>query len=256
MESKQSGSAPVREGIFRLNLDGSLDLSFQADTPLPNFPSANSLLYPKAAAAYPDGNLLVAGGFTAIGGESAPGFARLASDGGVDLPFLNNVKAAFSAVTAGAPNMTVQEIGLSPGGAITLAVQLPIGSRLIFLNADGTLASHTQIAQGFIGAIAPLQGERFLFGFSHLTPQRLAIYSAAGRFEAEPIAALAPLDHNLAGQFALKIHSLITGQLTLLQTDNLQSWSSSDISVVAGEQTVQLPAANPHTFFRVANPAN
>lgn len=34
---------PVREGLFRMNLDGSLDLSFQADAPLPNFPSSGTV---------------------------------------------------------------------------------------------------------------------------------------------------------------------------------------------------------------------
>jgi hypothetical protein len=242
---------PLREGLIRLNLDGSVDLSFQADAPIPNFPSVSPSQFVKAVNRYPDGRLLIGGILNSIAGQSVPGLVRLSSEGAVDMPFLTNVRAAMASVGSSA----AQRVALSPNGAIALAHQQFPGSRLVFLNADGTLAGSAPISRGFIGSIAALHDERFLFSFSNPVPQRLAIYSAAGRLEVEPVAALAPLSHE-GGQFTLKIHSLISGPLGLLQTEDFQNWISTSVAVVAGEQTVFVPAANSHTFFRAPNPGN
>jgi uncharacterized delta-60 repeat protein len=67
-----------REGIARLNTDGSLDAAFNAGAVAG---SISGLL------SQPDGKILVRGYFDSIGGVTRTRFARLNSDGSVDLSF-------------------------------------------------------------------------------------------------------------------------------------------------------------------------
>jgi uncharacterized delta-60 repeat protein len=68
----------VRNGLARVNVDGSLDAAF-APSPRPQSYDAVVVL--------PNRQLLVAGGFTTVGGSAQPNLARLNPDGTADLSF-------------------------------------------------------------------------------------------------------------------------------------------------------------------------
>jgi len=72
-----------RNHIARLNEDGSLDLSFVADT------SENCNIY--SIAAQPDGKIIVGGGFSSYNGKTRNNIARLNSDGSLDLTFNSGI---------------------------------------------------------------------------------------------------------------------------------------------------------------------
>lgn len=77
-----SGSG--RNGIARLNRDGSLDLQFNPGTGLTR---ASGLTRPASLAVAQDGTVLVGGDFSAIDGVPRSGLARLHATGAVDLEF-------------------------------------------------------------------------------------------------------------------------------------------------------------------------
>ena len=66
-------------GVAVLNQDGSLDTSFNVGNTVGKFVDA--------AAQQSDGKIIIAGGFTFIGGTSVPGIARLNSNGTLDTTF-------------------------------------------------------------------------------------------------------------------------------------------------------------------------
>jgi uncharacterized delta-60 repeat protein len=69
--SPNGGAAVTRNRIARLNADGTLDTAFN-----PNANGANGF-YVLAIAVQPDGNILVGGSFTSIGGQTRTNIARL-----------------------------------------------------------------------------------------------------------------------------------------------------------------------------------
>ncbi len=82
------GGTVVRTRIARLNPDGTVDLGFN--------PNASSSVY--AIALQPDGNILVGGAFTSIGGQARRNIARLNADGTLDSDFNPNPSGTNSAV--------------------------------------------------------------------------------------------------------------------------------------------------------------
>jgi uncharacterized delta-60 repeat protein len=136
-----------RQHIGRLNVDGSIDLSFD--------PGANGQVF--ALAIQPDGKILVGGDFTTMGGGGAGGttrqhIARLNADGSLDAAF-NPGANAFVRTLAVQPNGKILVGGdfatLGGGGTGTTARNF-IGR----LNPDGTIdATFNPGADGIVSAI-------------------------------------------------------------------------------------------------------
>ena len=114
----------ARQGIVRLNANGTLDTSFN--------PNSNSTVLLITLA--PDGKIYAGGGFTAIGGQTRSYFARLNSDGSADTSFQNPQIVG----TGVRPSI------LLPDGKVLIAgtfdsVGGAARKQLARLNADGTL---------------------------------------------------------------------------------------------------------------------
>ena len=81
-----------RPGLARLNLDGSVDTSFDAGT------GPNGTV--RAIALQPDGKVLIGGSFTSVNGTGRARMARLSSSGSVDTGFMAAVDGADGDVNA------------------------------------------------------------------------------------------------------------------------------------------------------------
>jgi len=116
-----------RNGIARLNSDGSLDMSFNPGT------GASSDV--GSVALQPDGKVLIGGNFYSVNGTSRYGIARLNSDGSLDENF-NPGKGVYS--------LSVNAVALQSDGKILIggdftSVNDVSRNRIARLNADGTL---------------------------------------------------------------------------------------------------------------------
>lgn len=115
--------ADVRNGVARLNEDGSVDTSFID-------PGVNSEV--KTVALQPDGKLLIGGSFTTVAGQPRHAMARLDSDGTLDTGFAD---PGF--------NADVWAIAVQPDGRILVVGDFTqIGSHtqgyVVRLNTDGS----------------------------------------------------------------------------------------------------------------------
>ena len=135
--------------LARLNVDGSLDSSFNIGTGLSGGASVTNLV------AQPDGRVLVSGSFQSVNGIARTNLARLNADGSLDAAFT----AASSAVTQPAAKMAL----LSDGKIIVLN-----GTQLFRLNPDGSSdAAFTGATNGFATSIfTPLTNGQILAGSS------------------------------------------------------------------------------------------
>jgi len=128
----------TRNGIARVNPDGTLDTGFN--------PDANS--YVICSVIQPDGKILIGGNFTNISGVARSKIARLNSDGTLDTGFNPNV------------NVSVYSMALQADGKIVIAGEFStvggVGrNRIARLNADGTLdTSFNPNANNFVYAVA------------------------------------------------------------------------------------------------------
>lgn len=119
-----------RNYIARLNVDGSLDTSFNGNTDLAADGSVEALVVQS------DGKILVAGMFSTIGGQQRNGLARLNSDGTLDTTFNANAGLAVGA--------QVLAIALQPNGNIVIGgyfttVVGQVHHNIARVTADGTL---------------------------------------------------------------------------------------------------------------------
>ena len=114
----------VRNGLARLNVDGSLDLGFN-----PNVAGGTV----NAIALQADGAILIGGGFTSVDGASSLRIARLDVAGDLDLSFSSDVN-----------DNTVNSIALQSDGGIVIgggfsSIGQFVRSRIARLETDGTL---------------------------------------------------------------------------------------------------------------------
>ena len=114
-----------RNSIARLNLDGTLDLSFNPGT------GTNFLV--TSISLQPNGQIIIAGNFSSYNGTSKNGIARLNSDGSLDL--------GFSAGTG--PNSTINTLSLQSDGKIIAGGFFTTfngiaNKYIVRLNTDGT----------------------------------------------------------------------------------------------------------------------
>src|SRR6185503_7466751 len=113
-----------RNGLARLNADGTLDTSF----------NTNPSKYPEAIVLQPDGRILIAGAFYSVDGQRAESVARLNPDGTLDTSFHAEVDY----------DQDMSLIGLLPDGKMIVAGRsYPVGTKPIAniarLNPDGSL---------------------------------------------------------------------------------------------------------------------
>lgn len=139
--------SPWKNGLCRLNADGSLDASF--DGIVDGFFSGGFVDGPDRIVVQPDGQILVAGGFTTYNGTARAGIARLTSTGALD--------AAF----APQPDGAVSALQLLPDGKILLGGSFAnIGStaaaRLALLSAAGAVDTAFAAAGGHGGDVEDL----------------------------------------------------------------------------------------------------
>jgi uncharacterized delta-60 repeat protein/CSLREA domain-containing protein len=128
-------------GVARLNVDGSLDTSFNVGT------GASDV---RALALQPDGKLIIGGLFTTYNGTSVNRVARLNSDGSLDTSF-NVGTGADEAVKA---------IALQPDGKVFIAGEFTnyngtAINRIARLNANGSLDTSFNVGTGV--AISPFR---------------------------------------------------------------------------------------------------
>ncbi len=128
----------ARNGIARLNSDGTLDTGF-----------GNGLagaIAVVSVAVQSDGKVLIGGGFTTVNGTARGSIARLNSDGTLDTTFGNGLVGANNTVRS----VAVQSDGkVLIGGDFTL-VNGTASGRIARLNSDGTL--DTTFGNGLAGA--------------------------------------------------------------------------------------------------------
>ena len=133
-------NSSTRNGVARLNADGSLDLTFNPST------GANNGVY--TLALQPDGKLLLGGIFTSINGTGRNRVARLNPNGTLDSTF-NPGTGANSDVNA----LLVQADGkVLLDGAFTTFNGVS-RNRIARLNADGTLDTTFNIGTGTNGTL-------------------------------------------------------------------------------------------------------
>jgi uncharacterized delta-60 repeat protein len=128
-----SVNSVVRDGIARLNIDGSLDISFNPDLGVSGF-SINSL------AVQVDGKIIIAGHFMTVNGVTSNNIARLNIDGSTDTTFDKGTSRPRSSV--------VSAIALQSDGKVLIGglFNNPFDAAwarngLARLNSDGTLDS-------------------------------------------------------------------------------------------------------------------
>jgi len=137
-------SGMSKNGIFRLNSDGTYDSTFNSGTGVSGLTSSYAR-YVNYVAVQPDNKILIAGSFTRYNGTllTSQGFIRLNSDGTLDTSFNNNLGTAF--YTTGDTFQTGQAnvIKILPDGKILLLGgftkfnNVNVGG-IIRLNSDGT----------------------------------------------------------------------------------------------------------------------
>ncbi len=120
----------ARNGLVRINLDGTTDLSFAP-------PPFNGAV--EAVAVQRGGKLVVGGNFTTANGAPANYLARLNPDGSSDAPFNSNTGAGFNANSGGVYSVALQPADgkILVGGDFTAFNGLT-RNRIARLNTDGT----------------------------------------------------------------------------------------------------------------------
>jgi len=129
-----------RNGIARLNADGSLDESFQEGMSGVDYGSVESLVLE------PDGKVLIGGQFFTVNGMARNGVARLNADGSLDESFQDGM--------SGLDYGYVQSLVLQPDGKVVIGGQFltvngTVRNGIARLNADGSLDESFQ--DGMIG---------------------------------------------------------------------------------------------------------
>lgn len=131
-----NGSASA--GFERLNLDGTLDATFHANSA--------TISGVRASAVDASGRIVIVGWFTAINGNSSSRIARLDANGNLDMTFRTNTGTGFQNY---ATAIAIQPDGkIIVGGAFTGFNGNTI-HRLARLNADGTFDNTFNTANGF-----------------------------------------------------------------------------------------------------------
>ena len=164
----------TRKIIARLNADGTLDASFNANV--------GQASHVNSITVQPDGKIIMAGDFNAVGGVTRNNIARLNTDGTLDAGF--NPNANFLVNTA-----TVQADGqLLIGGDFTIVGGVT-RNRIARLNADGTLdTGFNPNANNTVSSIVVQADEKIIVGgkfvtLGGVTRNRIARLNADGTLD-------------------------------------------------------------------------
>jgi uncharacterized delta-60 repeat protein len=154
----------TRNGIARLNSDGSLDTAFNPGTGV--YDGSLGYGYVAALAPQPDGKVLIGGGFTTYNGTPRNRIARLNSDGSLDTSF-NPGEGAGGSVSPDIMALALQPDGkvLIGGGFTTYNGTGRNG--IARLNSDGSLDTSFNPGSGATGnvfALALQPGGKVLVG--------------------------------------------------------------------------------------------
>ncbi len=141
----------ARDGIARLNNDGSLDTSFDPGEGVTG--SAYGLV--NAIVIQPDGKILIGGTFTYYDGVAINSFARLNSNGTIDQTFDPGDGVGFTSVTSialqtdgkillggsfatydGAPSLRVARVNSDGSSDGTFTSELPVDSYIFYVHAQ------------------------------------------------------------------------------------------------------------------------
>jgi uncharacterized delta-60 repeat protein len=155
-----------RNGIARLNSDGSLDTSFD--------PGSGAVTQITVIAVQPDGKILIGGGFTSYNGAPRNGISRINSDGSLDTGFDPGSGANGGAV----PAIALQPDGkILIGGWFTSYNGVP-RNRIARLNGDLS-SSVTEINKTEIQLFPnPTTGR---FQLTNIRADRVQVYGNTGR---------------------------------------------------------------------------
>jgi uncharacterized delta-60 repeat protein len=203
----------ARNGIARLNSDGTLDTSFGN-----GLAGVDNLVY--AIVAQSDGKVLIVGGFRTVNGTARGGIARLNSDGTLDTSFGNGLAGANDYVYA----VALQSDGkLLIGGDFTTLNGTTI-NHIARLNSDGTLdtsfGNSLTGADQFVSTLALQSDGKVLIGggFTNVngtTINRIARLNSDGTLDTSfgnGLAGVDPYVHTLVLQGDGKV--LIGGHFT------------------------------------------
>ena len=145
-----------RAGIARLNVDGTLDPTFDAGT------GANGAI--NLVAAQSDGKVLIVGPFTTVAGTTRNGVARLNSDGKLDSTF--NPGVGISSPSSGA----IYDLQIDSGGKAVLAGGFDSFNNvtrhmMVRLNLDGLVDPTFDAGKNLIPLGGPPLGQIKRFSF-------------------------------------------------------------------------------------------
>ena len=143
----------IREGLIKIGANGVADASFDIDGIAPFFGADINAIQVEA-----DGQIVIGGAFTAIGGESRPGLARLYSDGSLDTSF------------APATNNTVKDLLLLDNGEMIVVgdftqIASTPRNRIAKLDSTGAvLPTFIPDADDSVNFVLPDQDGKLLIG--------------------------------------------------------------------------------------------
>jgi uncharacterized delta-60 repeat protein len=145
-----------RNGIARLNSDGSLDTIFDPGTGIAA-PSAAAQRRVRSVLVQPDGKVLISGGFTTVDGVNRSQVARLNANGSLDLSFNAALFTGFTDASPVGYSIALQGEKVLLGGNFTFS-RGTNRNCLARLNADGSLDTVFNPGPGanhFVFSVAP-----------------------------------------------------------------------------------------------------
>ncbi len=151
----QRANGTRTNGIARFNADGSLDPSFVLGS------GANLVI--RTVELQPDGKLLIGGLFTIFNDQTVNRLVRLNPDGSIDDSFTATV--AF--------NSQINDLHILPDGKVLVGGSFTVSSsRLVRLNANGSLDAVVPNFNSTVVSVEPGNGGKVLVGGTFSTPHR------------------------------------------------------------------------------------
>lgn len=150
-------------GLVRLNVDGSIDTTFNVGT---------GSIDCSSIALQPDGKILIGGRFFQFNGESYKGLVRLNVNGSIDTSF--SIGTGFGDYNGGVTDMHIHTIALQPDGKILAGGEFyqfngQPHKGLVRLNADGSLDTSFDIEIEYLIRSFALQPDgKILVTYSYL----------------------------------------------------------------------------------------
>jgi len=222
-----------RNGIARLNANGSLDSSFNPGT------GVNSV---SSVALQPDGKVLIGGSFTSVNGTNRQGIARLNANGSLD--------SSFNPGTG--VNGTVYSVALQPDGKALIGgsftnVNGTTRNNIARLNANGSLDGSFNPGTGANGSVLSivLQSDGNILIGGDFTTVNGVLRSRVAR---------------LYGDFARPVLNIVRSNSSAVLSwpaafGNFQLQENTNVSLTNGWSAVAAPRSTNNNSISVALPA-